>query len=369
MKIIQVINSLSGGGAENFVTQLTLQLINEGHDVTLVNYVGILDAKGIYLADKLKQNNVTVISLNKRSSLGKIKIPIELYKIIKRIKPDVVHSHLEQSDIFVSLSKLLLGSNKIKFIRTLHNSVAWRRAPLLVNKSLFYFFDENIGCSVSVANEFSIPTYRSKIKAINNGIDLTILNNSLNSKEYYRDQYNIPIDRKVFLTIGRFVESNGIITKGQDHIIYAANDLKQNDVEFIFLGDGPALVNLKQLSQSLGLRNCKFIGVVDNVFDYISLSDFILMPSAFEGLPIAAIESVCLGKPIITSKIGAFKTFESNSHCYIDNLDYLGVLKSINFALNNADKLALNAKNNIKHYKKIFDIKNCTALYLKIYKN
>lgn len=363
MRILQVINSLSVGGAENFVAQLSIEM-SKKHEVYLINYAGILDQKGLYLKQELEKMNVTVISLNKRNILSKLFLPFKILNLIDKISPDVIHSHLEQSDIFVAIAKILGGPTKIKYVRTIHNSQAWKRVPHIINRLLFKFYDENIACSSSVVKCYSILSCRKYLSHINNGIDLSFVFSIKKDKIFYRKKLGIPENKIIFISIGRFTKHNNIFIKGQDLLVKAINLLNEPNSLFLFLGDGQSIKEVKSQVKYNNVENALFLGIVNNVNEYLALADFIIMPSYHEGLPIAAIEAVCLSKPLISSKISAFSEFESSSHLYIDGLDAESIVDSIKKAVKEKEKYINNGIANSEYFKETFDITNCANRYL-----
>ena len=60
----------------------------------------------------------------------------------------------------------------------------------------------------------------------------------------------------------------------------------------VFLGTGDLLREIEKKAESLGIKSdVFFLGVKDNVQDYLSAADCYIMPSLYEGLPVAAIEA------------------------------------------------------------------------------
>lgn len=73
-------------------------------------------------------------------------------------------------------------------------------------------------------------------------------------------------------------------------------------VKLIFLGAGDLLKKIEDEAQKLGLqKDVLFLGVKPNVEDYLCAADCYVMPSLYEGLPVAAIEAQCSGLPSIMS--------------------------------------------------------------------
>ena len=111
MKILQLIYSLSSGGAEKFVVDLSNQLAKMGHDVTLCmmlrdDKIDTLTFNKQFLSSSVKFHSMQFV---RGFSLGKCR---QLEKYIMNENPDVVHCHL---NVIPYIYKLAIQNKKIKF--------------------------------------------------------------------------------------------------------------------------------------------------------------------------------------------------------------------------------------------------------------
>lgn len=107
-----------------------------------------------------------------------------------------------------------------------------------------------------------------------------------------------------FLFVGRLEK-----VKGVDVLINAAQILLRNKVKFKIniLGDGTMRVYLENLVKKNGLENCiKFIGQANKemVFSYMKFSDYLVIPSRKESLPLVIVEAAKMGLPMIVAEVG-----------------------------------------------------------------
>jgi hypothetical protein len=126
MKVLQCINSLSAGGAEVFASSLAVSLKKLGCEIELFTYSGTLDAKGHELERALADAGIPHRTPALHKNWLKPLAPFHLAKAIADFKPDICHSHLEQSDLFLRLGSAL-ASPRPKLARTIHSVYA--RAP------------------------------------------------------------------------------------------------------------------------------------------------------------------------------------------------------------------------------------------------
>jgi len=99
------------------------------------------------------------------------------------------------------------------------------------------------------------------------------------------------------------------VRKGQHFIVEALRKLKNNsivpNVHFSIIGGGPILEELKILSEQYAISQfITFYGSSDKVHEYLANSDIFILPSVDEGFPIAILEAMRAGLPIVSTKVG-----------------------------------------------------------------
>ena len=113
-----------------------------------------------------------------------------------------------------------------------------------------------------------------------------------------------------FINVGRHDEKQ----KKLSRIISSTKRLNKEGYIFrvIFVGDGMDYENYKK--QAHGVNNIRFLGRKSNPYPYIKKSDCLLMSSDFEGYPVVFIESLILGKTIITTDVSDSKMDIENKY-------------------------------------------------------
>lgn len=114
-----------------------------------------------------------------------------------------------------------------------------------------------------------------------------------------RDELGLNADAFLVLSVGELNEN-----KNQKVIIEAISLLKDKKIHYILCGKGNQLEQLKTLVEERKLnRNVHFLGYRTDVVDICSQADVYVMPSKREGLPVASLEAMYCGLPLVTSNI------------------------------------------------------------------
>ncbi|WP_316812024.1 glycosyltransferase [Pedobacter heparinus] len=108
-----------------------------------------------------------------------------------------------------------------------------------------------------------------------------------------------------------------IIDKGQDILlrIMAKDKWKQRNLSVSFIGTGVDEHGLKEMAELLGLKNVHFKGHESNIESSWLSYHALVLPSRSEGLPLAMIEAMSVGRPVIVSNAGG------NEDVIIDGLN------------------------------------------------
>jgi glycosyltransferase involved in cell wall biosynthesis len=241
-------------------------------------------------------------------------------KIIEKIHPDVFHIHGLSPKNF-SLFDLIKYKKNTKFITTCHGllgnninmgennkripkSVSLRKEyeNTAINKAL------NIGqlTTVSLKVKENIQKIyninENKIIYIPNGVSSKYKFTNLISKIEKRKKLNLPLEKKIFLTVGS-------LQKRKNHILVLQSLLKLpkkilNKLIYLVIGDGPEKNNLINFCTEYKLNNVKFLGkrFDEELADLYFASDFFILFSKAEAMPLVFLEALYSGLPIITNK-------------------------------------------------------------------
>ncbi len=294
-KILFVINGLSMGGAENQVINLADNLQNRGYSVTIA-----------YILEPLiilpKNNNVKVVFLHGEKSIkGIFKAYLNLIKLIKNIKPDIVHSHMYHANIFTRLAKLF--SKIPKLVCTAHSNNEGGRTRMLIYRITNFLGDVFTNVSEKAVSEFESKKAVSKntMLAMHNGIDTNKFIFNQESRNILRKELKIE-NKKVFISIGRFDEA-----KDYPNLLNAFSIVykKYKDIHLLIVGDGNLRVTIESMIINLNIEeSVTLLGIRKDVEKLFSASDIFVLSSAWEGFGLVVAEAMACEKVVVATDCG-----------------------------------------------------------------
>lgn len=311
-KYLFAINNLSIGGAEKLVVDQINYLYKNGYDINILTLVK---------SDKPNFDDRLSLPVSCRFFLDSVFDLQSLFKIfifLKKEKPDVIFSHLFFSNTIVRAAAFFLFK-KPKIIIYEHNNYEKekKRKHLLIDK-IFSFTTYKI---VAVSEE--VKRYlvgrgnisKKKIVVIKNGIDFSFLD-KMPDVELKKISLGFDNDDKIVVSVG-----NVATQKGYDVLIETAKKIVSNckDIKFLVCGNNNNKMgsDLVKRVDDYGLReNFIFLGSRKDVLEIVFVADVFCMPSRWEGLSIALLEAMVLGKAILTSDIESMRLIlENGKNC------------------------------------------------------
>jgi len=297
MKVLKIIHTLGHGGAENTFRWLAWGLRLQGVEVVSAIPAVSDTQQENWLATALEELELPYVTFDTSGS------PWQLFKsimeVIDRVRPDIVHSHLLDSNFYSALACL---RRSVPHICTEHGEVSLEKT--FVNKIKYGMISICSRCVVCVSkavenNASRIVWNKSKLKTIYNGIHF------LEKKPTsFRSEFKIPDYAFLIGNVGNLYP-----VKGQKHLIRAFSELFKScsaDVYLVLVGRGGEYDNLVGLICDLGIPKERVLlpGFRNDIQNVMNALDLYVQPSLSEGHPIAVLEAMSLGVPVIATAVG-----------------------------------------------------------------
>ncbi|MGC8734911.1 MAG: glycosyltransferase [bacterium] len=301
---------------------------------------------------------------NKKIDILQLNHPFLIYNISKKIKKQ--NNNIKK--VFVFHTQYDIYHNYVKFIPlNLYTKFIWNH----INEVILNV-DAVVVPSNSMINKIKNnidSKFFNKLNYIPNPVDFDFINKvDLDEVESLRDKFNLK-DKFVLGFVGRIEKEKNLDTLLE---FFVKNFKDNNDVVLLIVGGGSILQQLK--NKYSNFKNIIFTGKIEysKIGLYYKLLDVFISLSLSEVKPLAYLEALSMGVPIISFKtIGADDLITNNYNGFlIDfNKNYeLDLLQVIKILISNKDLLVnikLNAINTSKEYHYI----KITQKYLELYKN
>ncbi len=375
MIIVQVISTLSKGGAERLVVDLCNSFCKKEN--TTVYLCVFHEREGRASFKNELDSKVNYIFLNKKGRFD-IRFQFRLFKFLSRIKPDVVNSHLSGTLLYLYFA--LLFFRKIKFFHTIHNIASEETPEKFLQRVRRYFYKKKLLIPVSISSiteRSHTDLYHVRSEMIYNGVERKEPTTEFQSVKQEIASYKKDAGSAVFLSIGRINSPKD--QKNYKLLVQVFKKLEENNVNAVLIIIGvDNSTDKATLNALLGLNagNVFFIGSKSNICDYMLNSDFYCLSSKYEGLPITIIEALSYGLPVLSTNVGGISELvtDQQNGLLINSLDteeyYNGLVELMHW---DKDTIRLVSKNNVLKYDTCFSIdiaaKNYLDMYLKHAKN
>lgn len=214
----------------------------------------------------------------------------KIYKELYKFNPDIIHNHCILPD---ALAGILLSKRfRAKTLVTVHGSdinLYPNRSRLanLITKFILKKSDQIIAVSQNIEKKVKKLFPNHKTRVIFVGYNQELFSKSQN--QYSQD----------LVYVGRLIKSKGIYDLVD---IFSKLKSKYPNIKLNIIGEGPEEDALKKYISEKNLRDIHLVGAVmhSKLSKKMSSSGIFIFPSYSEGLPVALVEAMALGKVIVT---------------------------------------------------------------------
>jgi glycosyltransferase involved in cell wall biosynthesis len=299
LKVAQIIDSLIVGGAEKL--QVTFAEEALGRDDIESTIICLRDMQPSF-REELEAMGARIIFFESRKVYGPRRF-WRLWQFIRKEKFDVIHAHLSAASILSPPIGFLTGT---PVITTIHNvkesrlkgSNARERVEdwMLTNGA-----KEVIGVGQAVADANKERLNGRTMRVVHNAVP-TMPSFSAEEDKVLRQELMGSPDNILILTVGRLLTQ-----KGYGDLLASFAEVRKTypKARLAIAGQGPLHDELQGQIESMGLGEfAQLLGVRRDVPQLLSACDLFVSSSWWEGHPIAVLEAMAAGAPVVATSVG-----------------------------------------------------------------
>ena len=299
--VAMIVNSLEVGGLEKVV----LSLLNHLEQEAFCPHLICLDGEGALFGDPHLPPERGLVIKKQVRQFGPVAIDFraiaEIRRFVKERNIELLHAHNRAPLIYAGIAARL-APRRPALVYSEHNQIY--SASASDKKTLRYYLrlaDHIVAVSGDLLETLrrDAPVPRP-ISVIHNGID----------GERFAAADGSELRRELGIAADEFVIGTGVVIseqKGIPYLLEAAKTVleKESRARFVIAGDGPLREALERQAAGLGFgERLLFLGHRSDMPRVISMFDLYVLPSLWEGLPLALLEALAMGKPVVCTRVG-----------------------------------------------------------------
>jgi len=305
MRILFITTGLGRGGAEMQLVLLALRQKSCGHAVTIV---AMLAPQAF--EEELGAAKIPIICLQMRRGMPNPLACIRLARIIKQVRPDVVHSHMIHANllarvtrIFCRMPVLICTAQNVYEIPAREKTIK----EYSIRDLLYRITDPLADITTQICQAGAKRYVRVKaasprrMRVIYNAVDVNRF--APDSKLRSKKRLELGLNGEwTWLAVGRFE-----IAKDYSNLLRAFSEVRRSRPtdRLLIAGEGPLREAIEAEVRMLALSgSVTLLGLRKDVSELMQAADAFVMSSKFEGLPLVLIEAHASGMPIVATSVG-----------------------------------------------------------------
>ncbi len=311
IRVCRVIARLNVGGPAIHTILLTKLLSPERFDSTLITgQVSPTEGDMSYLADEHGVLPHYIPELGREINLrNDLCVLWKLYRQFRILKPAIVHTHTAKAGMLGRVAAKLAGVPVI--IHTFHGHVF--HSYFSPRKTQFFLWIERTLAKCTDAIITVSPKQREeilsfeigrpdKVHAIGLGLELQQFVDCERHQGHLRQELGFDTETPLVGVVARLVP-----VKGLTYFLDAAQHVLKDipNARFILAGDGELRESLELHARKLLIQShVHFLGFRRDLPEIYADLDLVVLSSLNEGLPVALLEAMCAGKPVVATRVG-----------------------------------------------------------------
>ncbi|OGG46923.1 MAG: hypothetical protein A3F84_20905 [Candidatus Handelsmanbacteria bacterium RIFCSPLOWO2_12_FULL_64_10] len=311
IRILRIIDRLNVGGPTHHVALLTRRLEERGYRTTLVK--GCVAGGEVEMADVIAETGVRPVHV---PTLGRAMSwrddptsLVTLYRLIRQVRPDVVHTHKSKAGALGRVAARLAGVPVV--VHTFHGHVfrgyfgPVASAAAVLLERLFGAWTDAV-VAISPAQRRDLLGYRiappERVRCVPLGLRLDRFRRADRLAGQFRAEVGVAPAQPLAGYVGRLAP-----IKGVEVFLRAAARVLQSlpDARFVVVGDGERRPALEAEAEALGVAEAvRFTGYRQDADRVYASLDLFVLSSFNEGLPVTIIEALVAGCYVVASRVG-----------------------------------------------------------------
>ncbi len=292
-RVLYLSHAFAVGGAEEMVLNLVRHLPSQYQPAVACIY----EAGPIGL--EIERTGVPFKVLGLKPGLLRPFDVMRLRDFLYECQPDIVHTFLLTGSLYGRFAAMMA---RVPVVVGTEVNVYERKRTLhaLAERWLMRDTDAVVASAESVRDFYiqQVKADPSKVEVIYNAVDWAQLQTTVERDEL-RASVDVPAGAPLLTIIARLTEQKG-------HRILldalARPDLAQ--AHLLVVGDGPLRAALERQALGLGLSaRVRFVGARRDLGNILGATDVFVMPSFWEGLPLAMVLAMGAGLPVVATRV------------------------------------------------------------------
>jgi glycosyltransferase involved in cell wall biosynthesis len=313
IKVIQIVTRMNTGGVAVLISELVAGLDSEKFEVHLITGSCSPGEEDYLQARGINPQQISIPSMQRSlRPLQDLTAFLQLTKELKRLKPDIVHTHTSKAGLLGRVAARI-ATPKARVIHTFHGHLLHGYFSKPATQVITFSERALAGFSdilISMGNEVKANLLKAKIgkpqqfQVAFPGVreNKPNLNNLEATKFKEEHSQNV-----VFTFVGRLSP-----IKRCDRIIETAIQVSNHvpSPHFLIIGDGELRKSLETQASGLPIT---FLGWESHTEDWLAISDAAILLSDNEAVPLAMIEAGLAGLPVIATNVGSMGDVVENA--------------------------------------------------------